>query len=404
MIHSSYYKPRVYPYNGNIAPAEIDRLQDLSGSTTLNRTKINEIGRDGVVGWNKGLPSVSLTLKQLEYGNLEFFNKVTNDDGTALDLNDFKTSAFDIAGYKTDDNGTFLGTILYPKQRISGFSLNIGDPDALIERGFTTVGEDNIVFTDNNKYLIELESTDASGAGHQIVIGSGGLSTYPDPVALPDESGAKYFIRALRVRSGVTTELTEGTDFTFTALTGLITIPLSEASDLYKFYYTATTYISGADPFVNNDTDLAGIKADCVSIYLQTSNYVYRLQSVAIDVSFDRQDIKEIGNSEVVSRGVRDKTVKITLGRILEDNTIEQILRGVSAGYGQYDVREFQDNIKLTVKIYSSSKKTTFKMGYSFTNLSPTNKDEGVPTKDYVTQGNTLEGESATITSVEGSL
>jgi hypothetical protein len=342
-------------------------------------------------------------LKQLEYGNLEFFNKITNDTDTALTLNDFKTSAFDIAGYKTDDNGTFLGTILYPKQRVSGFSLNIGDPDSLIERGFTTVGEDNIIFSDNNKYLIELETT-ASGAGHQIVIGSGGFSTYPDPVALPDESGAKYFIRALRVRSGVTTELTEGTDYTFATLTGLITIAASAASDLFKFYYTATTYISGADPFTNNDSDLAGIKADCVSIYLQTSNYVYRLQSVAVDVSFDRQDIKEIGNSEVVSRGVREKTVKITLGRILENYTIEQILRGATSGYGQYDVREFQDDIKLTITIYSSSAKTTFKMGYSFTDLSPTNKDEGVPTKDYVTSGNTLEGESCTISSVEGSL
>ena len=403
MIHSSYYKPRVYPYNGSIAHAEIDRLQDLSGSTTLNRTKINEIGRDGTVGWNKGIPTVSLTLKQLEYGNLEFFNKITNDADTALTLNDFKTSAFDITGYKTDDDGTFLGTILYPKQRVSGFSLNIGDPDALIERGFTTVGEDNIIFSDNNKYFIELESS-ASGTGHQIVIGSGGFSTYPDPVALPDESGAKYFYRALRVRASVTTELTEGTDFTFDSGTGLITIPASAASDLFKFYYTATTYISGADPFTNNDSDLAGIKADCASIYLQTSNYVYRLQSIAVDVSFDRQDIKEIGNSNVVSRGVREKTVKITLGRILENYTIEQILRGATSGYGQYDVREFQDDIKLTIKIYSSNAKTTFKMGYSFTDLSPTNKDEGVPTKDYVTQGNTLEGESATITSIEGSL
>lgn len=405
MIHSSYLQPRIFPYNGTGSPVQIDRLQDLSGNPSLNREKINEIGRDGTVDWRKGVPSVAMSARQFEYGNLEFWRKITNksDATNTLTLNDFKTSVFDIAGYKTDDDGTFLGTIWYPKQRVAGWGLNIGDPDAIIERTFNFIGEDETAFTDNNKYVIYLTST-ATGAGHQIVIGSGGFANYPDPVALPDESGAKYFIRILRYRGTTTTELVEGTDFTYNSGTTTITIANSSASDVFKVYYTASTYVSGGSLFTNNDSDLGAITADSCSILLVASDYVYRLQSVGIDVSFDRTDVKEIGNSEIVARGIRENTVSITLGRILENYTIEQVLRGATSGYGQYDIREFQDNIKLIVKVYSDKTKSTFKIGYSFTNLTPSSLDLTVPTKDYVNRGTTLSGESATITVTEGSL
>ncbi len=405
MIHSSYLEPHIFPYNGTGAPVQIDRLQDLSGSPTLNREKINEIGRDGTVDWRKGIPSVALSARQLEYGSIAFWRKITNksDATVTLTLADFKTSVFDIAGYKTDDDGTFLGTIWYPKQRVSGWGINIGDPDALIERNFSFIGEDETAWTDSNKYVIYLTST-ATGSGHQIVIGSGGFSTYPDPVALPDESGSAYFIRVLRYRGTTTTELVEGTDFTYNSGTTTITIASSAASDVFKVYYTASTYVSGGTLFTNNDSDLGGITADSCSIYLVASDYVYRLQSVGIDVSFDRQDIKEIGNSEVVARGVRENTVSITLGRILENYTIEQVLRGVASGFGQYDIREYKDDIKLIVKIYSDKTKDTFLIGYSFTNLSPSSLDLAVPTKDYINRGTTLSGEAATITTTEGSL
>lgn len=406
MIHSSYLRPRIYPIGGASGDAaEIDRLQDLSGSVSLNREKINEIGRDGTVDWKAGIPQLSLTARQLEYGNMEFWRKITNksDATTGITLADFKTPTFHIAGYKTDDDGSFLGTVLYPSLRTSGFGLNIGDPEALIERNFSFVGEDEFLFSDNNKYVIELKST-ASGAGHQIVIGSGGFADYPDPVALPDSSGSEYFIKAYRVRSGTATELVEGTDFTYNSGTGLISGLSSQASDIFKFYYTAGSYITNGTIFSNNDSDIGGHVADSVSIYLNVSNYVYKLQSVSIDVSFDRQDLKEIGNSEVVQRGVRENTVRVTLGRILETYTIEQILRGAASGYGQYSARKYQDDISLSIKIFNDKTKATFRLGYAFPNLSVTSSDLTVPTKDYVQRGTVLEGEEATISSLEATI
>ena len=405
MIISSKAKPRIFPYNGDISPSQMDRIQSMDFNPALNREKIREVGRVGIVDWKAGVPSVSGSIKQMEYGSLELFQFLANlaSSEVTVNLTDFTTSQFDFALYKTDDNGTFLGTYFYPKQRLTGFNINMSSPDAFIERDFSTIGEDEHIYSNDNKYVVFLRSV-ATGAGHQIVFGSGGFATYPDPVADPDESGTKYFIRILRVRSTTTTELVEGTDFTYNSGTTTITIANSQASDVFKVYYTATTYITSADQFTANDSDLAGIVADSCSIYLNVSNYMYRLQSASIGVTFDRQDVKEIGNSEVVARGIRDTNVSVNLGRFVEDYTLEQILRGSASTYGKYDLRKYQDDISLIIKVYDSRDKGTFKLGYKFTNLSPTSFGNTVPTQDYVGRTATLSGQEGFITNSEAAL
>ena len=141
MIHTSHYEPRYFPYKGVVAvvSTEIDRLQELSATSTLNRTKIEEIGREGLVDWKKTTPTVGVTLRQLEYGGFEFYQQLANVASTdvKIEAKEFKTSLGDIAGYETDDDASFLSTVWYPKQKLAGFSLNIGDPDAISERTFT---------------------------------------------------------------------------------------------------------------------------------------------------------------------------------------------------------------------------------------------------------------------------
>jgi hypothetical protein len=406
-VHSSEWKPRVYPYNGDTSGTEIDRLQELSGSASLNKEKINEIGRDGVVGYKVGIPEVSLTLRQLEYGNIEFWNQLTNNTSANTDIEqtDFDTAKVDIAGYAQNQDGTFLGTVWYPELKCSGFSLNIGDPDSIIERSFNLVGENEILWSDNNKYVIFFKDSSASGASHTLTFGSGVLANYPDPIADPTTSGGTFFIRMLRVRSGTTTELVEGTDFTYDDGTDVISFGSSSASgDVFKFWYTAGAYITSGSTFTDNDSDSAGISADSCTILLQTSNTVSRLQSVSVDVSFDRQDVKEIGTADVVSTGVRERTVSITLGRILETIAFNKLLGGHSTTFGKNDIRDYQDTNSLIIKVYSDNTKTTFKMGYKFTNLSVASQDASVPTVDFVTAQNSLEGSDFFFTNVEGNL
>ena len=408
MIHSSKYKPRVYDITGVTVSSEMDRIQSMSASISLNREKVEELGREGQVCYKAGTPTVDLSVSQMEYGSLEFYQRLANtaDSDTIVTLADYKTSMVNIGGFATDDDDTFLGTVFYPRQRVASMNLSIGDPEALIERSFSLVGEDEYMYQNANKYVIELVDTNAAGLSHQIVIGSGGFSDYPTPVDDPDNSGT-YFIMASRIRSGTYTGLTEGTDFTYDSGTNTITIPLSAASDTYKFWYTATTYISGVSTFTDNDSDLCAIRGDSVSVYLESTNYLYRLQSATIDVSFDRFDVREIGNKDIVARGINDTTISVALGRSLEDYTIEELLRNVyGESFGKIDIREFDDDLSLVVKIYSDNTKSTFKTGWKINNLAPISLGDGQDLNAYFQRDVTLESSDTTsfVTNSEGEL
>ena len=381
------------PVLADSVDVEIDRVQDLSSTATLNRTKIEEVGRDGIVDWRQTAPNIAVNLRQLEYGSLELFRKLANkgDSVETVNFTDFKTGVFDVAGYKTDDNGTFLGTIWYPNLRVNSFGLTIGDPDAVIERSFGFVGEDEIALLYNNKYLIRGRYViDASGNNKTVTLSN------PTPTADPDNSG-HFLFKVVKVSAGLATELNHGVDWSCDGT--IVTINgASTAGDVILVWYSAATQ-GGQTIFVNNDSDLGSISADSASIFLATNTYVYRLQSVSVDSTFDRRDIKEVGNSQVVSRGVREITHKITLGKIIESYTIEEILRGkAGASYGKIDVRKFTDDNKLIIKLFSDNTKSTFKLGYRFSSLAPTGRDTATPVSDYINAGVTMETNTGLVT------
>lgn len=406
MIHSSKYQPRIYPINGTGSPAEIDRAQSIDPAVSLNRDKIQEIGNTEVVGHVKKAPSVTYRLTQLEYGSMEFWKKICNkaDAVNTLTLEDFKTPTFDISAFLTDDDGTFRGTLLYPKLRTSGFSINIGDPDAIIERSFDLVGEEANVWQGANKYLIYVEHTAGSGDDDVIDLSARVPAIDPDvPVGKTDAE--KYIYRVVRIRGGASTELDLSVDATYDTTAKELTIVDVQASDKFKVWHTSAT--APATLFVPNTTDADALVANAVSIYLyipasgspSSGDYVYRLQSVTIDVTFDRQDVKEIGNKRVVQRGINNNTVSIKLGRILEQFSIEEVLRGEAVGYGKIDVEKLTDNASLIVKIFSDDTKETLLYGFKADKLSPTDLSNGAGINAYVKADNSIEGESLIISS-----
>ena len=110
LVHSqSGCFPKIFPIKGDVAPADIDRAQSLDPKVTLNREKVEELGRILPVDYIKGTPTVGCSLAQKEYGSLDFFRKITNvaDSVTKVTLEDFRTPYFDIATYLEDDDGNF---------------------------------------------------------------------------------------------------------------------------------------------------------------------------------------------------------------------------------------------------------------------------------------------------------
>ena len=402
MINSSYLRPRIFPVKGTGDDAEIDRAQTMDPTITLNREKVEEIGREGVVGYLKKSPTIGYRLTQYEYGNIEFWQKLVNNESiggsghaSGITLNSFRSPYFDICAYLTDDDGTFRGTIYYPSLRTAGFSLSIGDPQAIIERSFDFVGESAKILQGDNKYFIYQKETPSAGSNVVITL---------DKTAAEDpDTSSKYMLRVVRISSGGTVSELSKSDGDYTENATTVTIATVTAGDTIKLFYTSAT--APDTMFSNNDTDVAAIIGDSVDIYLyipasgspSSSNYMYRLQSVTLDVTFDREDLREIGNKNVVQRGIRNSTVSVTLGRILESFTVEDVLRGEGSGYGIIDVEKLTDSATLIIKIYDTNDKSNFKYGFLATGLSAMELRDGANINEYVSKDATLEGEDITI-------
>jgi hypothetical protein len=361
MISAKYVKPRNFSWNNDRTPAQIDRMQDLTGDLALNREKLKEIGRVGKLGFRKKIPTFTGGFTQFEYGSMAYWYDLANkeDPGSGedhyIELTDIEDTITDIAAFLTDDDDTFRGTIHFPKLRLNGFSINIADPEAIIERKFDLTGEDYKML--DGKYLAYQKAT-AAGATLVMVL---------NPVAIEYASGL-YIFKVLRVRSGVVSEVTT---YSYVNGTATLTVTGCAASDIVKVFYESSTAYTTT--WTDNDSDPDALLAEYAEIRLKvgTGTRIYRLQTVGIDVKFDRSDKGEIGNSEKVQYGVDDTTVTISLDRFAEDFSLEDILASDTT-YPYIDPRDFAENIQLQVLIYADKNHTSFKIGYLVTGISPT--------------------------------
>ena len=404
MIHSKYCKPRIFPWNSVRQPEQIDRAQDIGGDLTLNREKQYEIGREGVLAYKQGTPTFSYTMRQFENGDMSLFYDLSNkaNPGSGEDhfveLDDMQSTNFDIAAFLTDDNNTFSGTIFFPKLRVSGFTINIGAPDAILERNFTLVGEDYKIL--DEKYFSYQTATKT---------GTGVLSMVLSPAAI-EYAASTYIFKVLRIRAGVATELINDqagspADNTYKYVNGTATLTVQTCADgdVVKVYFpSATAYTT---LWADNNVDAAFQLAECCEVYMKvgTSERIYRLQSVGIDVTFDRTDYREIGNSEFVSFGVKSKTVTISLDRYAETFSLESILAGDPA-YPYIDPRNFVDNIQILVKVFADKTHTAFKIGYLMTKAAPKTMATAQPVEDYMKRTTTLECDNLKISDLASEL
>ncbi|KKM74085.1 hypothetical protein LCGC14_1403880, partial [marine sediment metagenome] len=178
-------------------------------------------------------------------------------------------------------------------------SITIGDPQAIIERSFDFVGENAKQLKGDNKYWIYVKKTVATGELSTADDYDADLSTRA-PAEDPNTAD-KYMQRIIRIRSGSSDELTSS-DYSYVASSTTLTISNAQVGDVYKIFYTSAT--APATIFSLNDSDPAGIIADSAEIYLYipasaeqagSSDYVYRLQSITLDVSFEIEDLREVG-------------------------------------------------------------------------------------------------------------
>lgn len=393
MILYKYVKPRIFPWNSARTPEQVDRLQNITGDLTLNREKLFEIGRETILGFRKQTPSLSFSGTQFENGSMSFWYDLANKETPAsgdnhyVTLNDLADKRCELAKFLTDESDVFLGTLYLPNVRVNGFSINIGDPDAIVERSFDFISEKFRIIDSN--YLAYNSATVISQGNEVITLN-------PTPI---EYAAGKYIYRVLRVRDGVVSNLAEGTgDNQWSYATGKVTVKTCKVDDLIKVFYASDTPYDTL--WTDNDSDPTALLANYCEIRMKVGTgdaaRVYRLQSVGMDVSLDRTDYKEIGSNEVVQTGVKTKTVTISLNRFNEDFNLEKAFAGNTA-YPDIDPEEYAENIQIQILMYNDNAHTDFKIGYLATGMTPTTDGFSDAVEEYMSKTNTLEGEALKI-------
>lgn len=402
LIHSQAgYMPKILPREGPVIEANINRAQDLTPNTTPEYQEVNELGRGTPVdSVAMGIDSGG-SLTQLEHGSMSIFchlaNKPLNTE--TIDISDFDASAFGVQAYLKDTDGDSVGSVYYPGQRLESFSVNVPSPEDFIDRSFSFVGDETLLLSGDNKYLIPLMKVVESGEEGELdlTFGVGELENYPVPVENTREPG-QYVLSAVRIRNNVTDDLGDNLSASvYEYNDGTITIHDAEVGDRYKFYVTASEYITGVEPWVPNDTDVAAIAGHSVVVYFGTDTRLYRLQDVNFDVSLSRADYKEIGNHLTVERATDERTVTVTLGRILKDYDLENLL--VDGTGGIVDLNDLSTDFTLTVVVYDSHRHNNFKMAYQARGLHCSGMEPAsASVEQIVNAGNTFEGSQLIIT------
>jgi hypothetical protein len=407
LIHAKFVKPRIFPWASARVPEQINRVQEISGDLALNRDPLYEIGRVNLLGYRKRIPSFTGRLKQKEVGEMRFWYALANkeDPGTGdphyIDEEDLKTTQTDLSAYLTNDANVFTGSIWFPQLRLSGFTLNIADPDAEIERNFNVISE--FAYDLPGAYFA-YDSKTCSGSGSF----TDTLTLSPIPLAY---ALGKYIFRVLRDRAGVVSNLNEDEGsapavdtWAYDNGTKTVTVQTCQSGDVIKVYYeSATAYTT---TWADNDVDPATLLAEYAEISFKVGSSpdrIYTLQSVGIDITFDRQDVRGIGSLNVIDTDVKKVTTKVSLNRFIDDFTFEKMLANDTV-YPYVDPYNYADNIQMQVKIFNETAHTTFKIGYLFNKMSPTAQGRSDTINDFVKGTTTLECDNVKISDDESEI
>lgn len=408
--HASATKPRVYPWNGDTQPIDIDRVQAISGGVNQPQELVYEIGRLDKVCTDLKILEEKCTLTQLEYGEIDFYLALANKAATpsgGLQLSDFDDSLVDIISVGKDKfNGTMEQTLWLPKLSVNSLTFNVANADARIERSVDLGGDFFRILKDANKIFMQKIYTVPSGyaaAPYAIVISD------PAPVVNPNVA-SKYIERVLRVRSGVTTELELTTDYTWTNGTTTLSVLSATTGDIIKVAYTTGSFGTGGDYTSLNDVDLCYINADSVTVTLESAAQgveveLDRLTSLNITATLNRISEGVIGLREKLLKNVQNYDVKVALNGRVKDATIEEALMGqVGNNFGILDPDFYKTDLVLRVKVYEDSTKTTFKLGYKVTGLAFSDTTQDANANDFWSNGINLTSDNMLISDTESDI
>lgn len=403
--HASAVKPISVSTVTAVAKTNWDRCQKFSWATTQPQEKVYEIGRRDKMAVDKDTLEATLSITQLEYGEIDSFLQLAGlsaEPVAGLALSDFDDSRVDfyLPG-KDAYGGTLEQTLWLEKMSLDSFNLAI-NAEAKLERTFNLSGDYAKILKSGNKYLIFTTDDAPSGTSGNYTIDV----SDPAPVQIPGSSN--YILKIVRIRSGVATELVVTTDYTYSNATKLITILAATTADHYRVWYSAASYGSAGDPTALNDADDYFISAESVTITIDDGVHaaveLTKLTSASIAATLNRITESVIGDTEKVLRDVEDYDVTISLEGFVKEPTIEEALAGQAGqSYGLIDFSDLGE-VTVTIKVYEDSTKSVFKIGYQSTGLSFADGSEDWTANEFASVPINVNSDNLLITADIGNL
>lgn len=414
-VHASKIKPKILPFKTVVSPLDLDRVQRVTLGFNRPNDKGYELGRTRELYRDWKNPEVTGAIVMNEYGNIKPFALFANQDPssvTEIDIDDIKEQKFDVVTMMKDNDGDgVLVTKYCPDCYITGFTLNIADPEAKLEQSWNFVGEKHFTFKGNEKYFITYEHTltapEAAAKEFDIP------AAYPAPVVNPDWAD-HYIVRAVQIVGTTETELTESTAAPSAA--NEIQRSASKTMTIYNglavgnkivLHYTAATDSTPSQWKSLDDSSKNYLPAKYCEVYLYDSNSevgrLYRLQSVSVATTIDRTVRNEIGNPDEIARSADVVNTVMTLGDLVSDASLDEYLRNKTADntYTRIDIEKYLETLDFVIKVYADEKHETFVANYWVKNLKVTGGSQENPVNDALTGSRTLEADNLYYSTVE---
>ena len=404
--HARAISPYFIPNTGG-SPDDLHGLTDVGADPSVGSEDVFVVGKKVKCGTQKETPEVTIPLSQLERGEMDSYLTLANlsaEPGGGLTLLDFNSSLTDVVYYLKDEfNGLVDASMWMPKCAVSSITLNIDDPESRMTRDIELSNDDRRVLLGANRFLIYVTNTAPSGVAGAYVI------DVSDPVPVVDPKNPGVFIlRIDRTRAGETVTLVLTTDYTFDDGADEITIIDGLTDDKYDIYYSASSFGSAGDPTTVDNDSICFLKSENITVLISDSiNEVEmdRLSSLTLTATLNRIDENVLGNPDRILREISDTPVTVDLsGRVKRWNGEKAFMNQLTEADMISSVQDFNDNVRVTVKIYSNSNKDTFLIGYQIDNLSYTDGSFSATANEFATIDISAQSDDVLITATEGNL
>jgi hypothetical protein len=383
---------------------QLRRVTSFSADTSFNSENLLELSNAGVAETIDDLETVSTSVDCHEFGSTDNLAKATNQFSTSDNNNHILTDSI-IENAQVDQivqltSGTntngLLASIWYGSQWLTGISLNYS-VDGTATENYSFEGEYKRAFL--NSYRDMRVATAAYSSSTVALITGLNLETGYVPRVLTVNGLVKADVSA----SGTITFTDSSSDTQVSATSDGSTAVTFASGDRIRVIYAKTA----ADAFSSYATSPAGLGAlrrGMLTIYLYNptsgnKEEVLRLQSVGVDISFDREATSELGNKKSYTRSVkRPITVEVSAEALLSDFELFAKLANKETEFDNGSLNEinwdsFSNATKLVIAAYNSDvtkNASTLLKEITISNLSISNDSHGVTAGDKNTVSITM--------------